>query len=59
MKKDVKSHTLNWFINRVGKEVVKGSANLFNQPIIIASTAHAKALYIAQKEKNYSFNEIY
>ena len=56
MKKD--RHKLIWFINRVGKYVVKNNTiDFFNPPIQIASIMHAKALYITQKEKNYTYSE--
>ena len=56
-KKD--RHKLIWFTNRVGQWLVKnGSVDMFNPPIQIASIMHAKALYISQSEKNYTYNEI-
>lgn len=49
---------LIWFINRVGKYVVRnGSIDMFNPPVLIASIMHAKALYITQTEKNYNYSE--
>ena len=57
MKKGQK-HQLIWFVNRVGKYVVKnGSIDMFNPPVLIASIMHAKALWITQKEKGYNYSE--
>lgn len=54
----VNKHTRAWFINRIGKEVVKTEVNLFEQPIKIASKPHALALYVAQIEKGFKYSEI-
>lgn len=52
-------HTKFWFINRVGKNIIKNCASdLFNPPIEIKSKAHAIALYLTQAEKNATYNEI-
>jgi len=52
-------HPLRWFVNRVGKELIKNNtADLFNLPVKVMSEQHAKALFITQKEKNYTYNEI-
>lgn len=52
-------HPLRWFINRVGKELIKNNtADLFNNTIKIMSEQHARALFITQKEKNYTYTEI-
>lgn len=51
------NHTKAWFLFRVGKEIQRLPANLFNEPIKIASEAHAKALYLAQQEKGYKYEE--
>lgn len=52
-------HPLRWFINRVGKELIKNNtADLFNDTIKVMSEQHAKALFITQKEKNYTYTEI-
>ena len=58
MSNAAKKHTRAWFINRVGKEVVKSDITLFDQPIKIASKPHAIALYVAQIEKGYNYTEI-
>ena len=58
MKKAKERHKLIWFTNRVGSWLVKnGSVDMFNPPIQIASIMHAKALWITQKEKGYSYSE--
>ena len=58
MKKNNNRHQLIWFVNRVGKYVVKnGSIDMFNPPVLIASIMHAKALWITQKEKGYNYSE--
>lgn len=52
-------HPKAWFINRIGKILIKNCAfDLFNPTIIIQSPAHAAALYISQKEKNFTYNEL-
>jgi hypothetical protein len=57
MNKD--KHTKAWFINRIGKYLKKNnSSDLFTPPILIASQAHAIALYITQSEKNATYNEV-
>ena len=56
MKKAL-SHRQNWFINRVGQEIIKLPYNLFNPPIRIADKFHARALYISQSEKGYQYDE--
>ena len=54
-----KPHTLAWFKNRVGKPVkLAGESTLFNQPLVIASEMHAKAMFIAQKEKKLRYLEV-
>lgn len=59
MKAKKDRHKLIWFTNRVGKYLVKnGSVDMFNPPVQIASVMHAKALYISQTEKNYSYSEV-
>lgn len=58
MKAKKDRHKLIWFTNRVGQWLVKnGSVDMFNPPIQIASIMHAKALYISQREKGYSYSE--
>jgi hypothetical protein len=52
----MKKRKLIWFINRVGKEVIRGELSLFHPPIKIESNQHAKALYISQT-KGYKFDE--
>lgn len=55
--KKAPSHRQNWFINRVGQEIIKLPYNLFNPPITIKSEFHARALYISQSEKGYQYDE--
>ena len=52
-------HPLRWFVNRVGKELIKNNtADLFNNTVTVMSEGHARALFITQKEKNYTYTEI-
>jgi hypothetical protein len=48
-----KPKPLFWFINRVGKDIIKNNVlSLFEPPITIASKEHAKALHAAQDKGN-------
>jgi hypothetical protein len=59
MKANKDKHTKSWFINRVGKYIRKNcNADLFNPIILIASEAHARALFLTQAEKNATYNEV-
>jgi len=50
-------HTKRWFLNRIGKEIVRTPPNLFNPPILINNTPQAVSLYITQTEKGYTYTE--
>lgn len=51
-------HKRIWFLNRVGEYIVRNNTvDLLNPPIKIESSSHAKALYISQSEKNYSYHQ--
>lgn len=50
-------HPLRWFENREGKEIIKNTNDLFNQPVKIASKQHAKALFLTQREKGYIYKD--
>jgi hypothetical protein len=57
--KNKPKHTKSWFLNRVGKYIIKNCASdLFNPPIEIKSEAHAVALYLTQAEKNSTYYEV-
>lgn len=49
-------HTKAWFINRVGKWMMKG--NGFDHPIQIASKMHASAMFISQQDKGHVYTEM-
>ena len=58
MRTKTKRLQLIWFVNRVGKYVIKnGTIDIFNPPVKIASIMHAKALWITQTEKGYNYSE--
>jgi len=50
-------HTKRWFLNRVGKEIVRTPPSLFNPPILVNSLSQAVSLYITQAEKGYTYSE--
>lgn len=48
-----KKHTRAWFINRVGKELIKNNNfDLFTTLIKIQSKDHAEALFLTQVKNN-------
>jgi hypothetical protein len=51
-------HKLIWFLNRIGELVIKNNnISLFNDPVLIADKHHAKALYLSQSEKNFTYSQ--
>lgn len=51
-------HTRKWFINRIGKDIIKNNeASILNPPFKIGGKAHAEILYISQTQNNTTYSE--
>jgi len=55
---DCKKHKLVWFVNRIGKEVIKNRLDLFNEPVLIQTKSQAINLFYCQNDKGWRFKEI-